>query len=135
MISDEEFQLHNERRDKEFVYEQWRKFLALRITDEDINRTERSPIKTTTEQLRAVFNNGYKLAMMQVLMQLKQKNRFISEESTAIIDGLIEDVEDRLVTSDCLASYRHRKEDCYFEAAQKRKAEFDFISNKDFCNW
>ena len=61
------------RREKEFVHDQWRKYLALMVVDSDICITERFPIEVTNEELRAIFNYGYKFAMMQMLQQLNKK--------------------------------------------------------------
>ena len=91
-----------ERREKEFVHDQWRKYLALMVVDSDICITERSPIEISNEELRAIFNYGYKFAMMQMLQQLKMKSRSLEIDAEKLIDDLFADLKDRMVTSDCL---------------------------------
>jgi len=124
-----------ERREKEFVHDQWRKYLALMVVDSDICITERSPIEVTNEELRAIFNYGYKFAMMQLLQQLKKKSRSDEINAEKLINDLYADIKDRMVTSDCLETYKRRDDEDYIRNALKRKADFDYIDNKDFCSW
>jgi hypothetical protein len=124
-----------ERREKEFVHDQWRKYLALMVVDSDICITERSPIEVTNEELRAIFNYGYKFAMMQLLQQLKKKSRSDEISAEKLINDLYADIKDRMVTSDCLETYKKKDDDNYIHNALKRKADFDYINNKDFCSW
>jgi hypothetical protein len=124
-----------ERREKEFVHDQWRKYLALMVVDSDICITERSPIEVTNEELRAIFNYGYKFAMMQLLQQLKKKSRSDEINAEKLINDLHADIKDRMVTSDCLETYKRKDDGNYIDSALKRKADFDYINNKDFCSW
>ena len=124
-----------ERREKEFVHDQWRKYLALIVVDSDICITERAPIEVTNEELRAIFNYGYKFAMMQMLQQLNKKSRAEQINAEKLIDDLYKDIKDRMVTSDCLETYKRKNDDTYIVSALKRKADFDYINNKDFCSW
>ena len=124
-----------ERREKEFVHDQWRKYLALMVVDSDICITERAPIEVTNEELRAIFNNGYKFAMMQMLQQLKKKSRSLEIDAEKLIDELLADLKDRIVTSDCLETYKRKDDENYIDSALNRKADFDYINNKDFCSW
>ena len=124
-----------ERREKEFVHDQWRKYLALMVVDSDICITERSPIEISNEELRAIFNYGYKFAMMQMLQQLKMKSRSLEIDAEKLIDDLFADLKDRMVTSDCLETYQRKDDEKYMQSALKRKADFDYIKNKDFCSW
>ena len=124
-----------ERREKEFVHDQWRKYLALIVVDSDICITERAPIEATNEELRAIFNYGYKFAMMQMLQQLKKKSRSLEIDAEKLIDELLADLKDRMVTSDCLETYKRKDDENYIHSALKRKEDFDYINNKDFCSW
>jgi hypothetical protein len=125
----------SERREKEFIYDQWRKYLALIVVDSDICITERAPIEVTNEELRAIFTYGYKFAMMQMLQQLNKKSRSHPTDAEKLIDDLFAEVKDRMVTSDCLETYQRRDDEDYIRNALKRKADFDYIDNKDFCSW
>ena len=124
-----------ERREKEFVHDQWRKYLALIVVDSDICITERAPIEATNEELRAIFNYGYKFALMQMLQQLKKKSRSLDIDAEKLIDDLYADIKDRMVTSDCLETYKRKDDGNYIDSALKRKADFEYINNKDFCSW
>ena len=110
-----------ERREKEFVHDQWRKYLALMVVDSDICITERNPIEVTNEELRAIFNYGYKFAMMQMLQQLKKKSRSLEIDAEKLIDDLYADIKDRMVTSDCLETYKRKDDENYIHSALKRK--------------
>ena len=124
-----------ERREKEFVHDQWRKYLALMVVDSDICITERSPIEVTNEELRAILNYGYKFAMMQMLQQLNKKSRSEEINVEKLINDLYVDIKDRMVTSDCLETYKRKDDENYIHSALKRKEDFDYINNKDFCSW
>ena len=124
-----------ERREKEFVHDQWRKYLALMVVDSDICITERSPIEVTNEELRAIFKYGYKFAMMQLLQQLNKKSRSDEINAEKLINDLYVDIKDRMVTSDCLETYKRKDDENYIQSALKRKEDFDYINKKDFCSW
>ena len=124
-----------ERREKEFVHDQWRKYLALMVVDSDICITERFPIEVSNEELRAIFNYGYKFAMMQMLQQLNKKSRSDEINAEKLINDLYADIKDRMVTSDCLETYKRKDDENYIHSALKRKEDFDYINNKDFCSW
>ena len=55
MNSDEIYRLKQERKDKEYVYEQWRKILTMHAVNEEINRNIKDSITVTSEQLRTVL--------------------------------------------------------------------------------
>ena len=109
--------------------------MALIVVDSDICITERAPIEATNEELRAIFNYGYKFALMQMLQQLKKKSRSLDIDAEKLIDDLYADIKDRMVTSDCLETYKRKDDGNYIDSALKRKADFDYINNKDFCSW
>ncbi len=50
---------------KEIVFQNWRKELCLAVVDADISDNQNQPTNITSEQIRAVFNSGYKMAMLQ----------------------------------------------------------------------
>ena len=111
------------RKDKEFVYEQWRKFLTINVVNEDINLSEREPITVTSEQLRTVFNNGYKFALQQTL-------------KSANLDATANDIaEDRILTSNTYEIYRDYRNDSLLKEAIKRHEEFDSCVNRDVTEW
>lgn len=135
MPNEHYYEKRSERREKEFIYDQWRKYLALIVVDSDICITERAPIEVTNEELRAIFTYGYKFAMMQMLQQLNKKSRLQPTDAEKLIDDLFAEVKDRIATSDCLETYQRKNDEDYFHNALKRKADFDYIDNKDFCSW
>ena len=67
-------------RSREAEFEEWRKVLTIFIVDGDVNNISkperqwtREPI--TEEKVRAVFANGYRLAMLQCLRWLEIKEQ------------------------------------------------------------
>ena len=61
------------RRGKEFVYKQWRKLLCIFVVGDDINTNQFTPQEVTSEKIRTIFDNGYKLAMLQTRASLKKE--------------------------------------------------------------
>jgi len=135
MNSDEIYRLSEARRLKEHVYEQWRKILTIHVVDEEINRDDREPITVTMEQLRTVFNNGYKFAMHQNLQSLIRSIKVCEGMEKSELLALVDQVKDRLITSDCIE--RHEKDilGSTTDEALKRKVEFDRFADDDFCSW
>ena len=111
------------RKDKEFVYEQWRKFLTINVVNGDINLTDREPITVTSEQLRTVFNNGYKFALHQTL---KSTNLDATENEIA---------EDRILTSNTYETYRDHRDDSLLKVAITRHEDFESCVNRDVTEW
>ena len=105
------------------------------VVDSDICITERASIEVTNEELRAIFNYGYKFAMMQMLQQLNKKSRSDEINAEKLINDMYADIKDRMVTSDCLETYKRKDDENYIHSALKRKEDFDFINKKDFCSW
>ena len=135
MNSDEIYRLKQERKDKEYVYEQWRKILTMHVVNEDINRNIKDSITVTSEQLRTVFNNGYKLAMHQNFLAIENLLDFSNENNRIEFDQLLEQIRDRLTTSDCIEIHKDNLFRLSVIDAIKRSKEFDRFTNKDFCSW
>lgn len=135
MNSDEIYRLKKERLDKEYVFEQWRKFLTMNVVNEDINRNFKDSITVTSEQLRTVFNNGYKLAMHQNFLSVLDLQDFTKEITHSDLEQLQDQIRDRLATSDCIERHRQNLTDLHLSDAIKRKDEFDRFTAKDFCSW
>ena len=135
MNSDEIYRLKQERKDKEYVYEQWRKILTMNVVNEDINRNIKDSITVTSEQLRTVFNNGYKLAMHQNFLAIENLLDFSNEANRIEFDQLLEQIRDRLTTSDCIEIHKDNLFRLSVIDAIKRSKEFDRFTNKDFCSW
>ena len=135
MNSDEIYRLKQERKDKEYVYEQWRKILTMHVVNEDINRNIKDSITVTSEQLRTVFNNGYKLAMHQNFLAIENLLDFSNETNRIEVDQLLEKIRDRLTTSDCIETHKDKLFRLSLIDALKRSKEFDRFTNKDFCSW
>ena len=135
MNSDEIYRLKQERKDKEYVYEQWRKILTMHVVNEDINRNIKDSITVTSEQLRTVFNNGYKLAMHQNFLAIENLLDFSNETNRNEFDQLLEQIRDRLTTSDCIETHKDKLFGLSLIDALKRSKEFVRFTNKDFCSW
>ena len=135
MNSDEIYRLKQERKDKEYVYEQWRKILTMHVVNEEINRNIKDSITVTSEQLRTVFNNGYKLAMHQNFLAIENLLDFSNETNRIEFNQLLEQIRDRLTTSDCIETHKDKLFRLSLIDALKRSKEFDRFTNKDFCSW
>jgi hypothetical protein len=90
------------RRGKEFVYEQWRKLLCIFVVGDDINTNQFTPQEVTSEKIRTIFDNGYKLAMLQTRNSLKKELSDSQDTSQIeVIERLIKQIDDRLETQKC----------------------------------
>jgi hypothetical protein len=121
---------------KEFVYEQWRKLLCIFVVGNDINTNQFTPQEVTSEKIRIIFDNGYKLALLQSKASLK-KELFSSQEPSQIdmIERLINQIEDRLETHKCLVSYSGSHDKSLYEDAIKRNEEFLRYAEEDVSKW
>jgi len=121
---------------KEFVYEQWRKLLCIFVVGNDINTTQFTPQEVTSDKIRTLFDNGYKLALLQSKASLK-KELFSSQEPSQIdmIERLINQIEDRLETHKCLVSYSGSHDKSLYEDAIKRNEEFLRYAEEDVSKW
>ena len=71
----------------------------------------------------------------QEKQQLKKKSRSDEINAEKLINDLYTDIKDRMVTSDCLETYKRKDDENYIHSALKRKEDFDFINKKNFCSW
>jgi len=135
MNSDEIYRLKEARRRKENVYEQWRKVLTIHVVNEEINREDRDPITVTMEQMRTVFNNGYKFAMHQNMQSLKRSIKVCEGMEKSELLELLAQVKDRLITSDCIERHETDILGLTVDEAFKRRDEFNQFTEDDFCSW
>jgi hypothetical protein len=135
-MSDEKYEIDRLRRGKEFVYDQWRKLLCIFVIGDDISNNQFTPKEVTSEKIRTVFDNGYKLAMLQTKVSLK-KELWSGQELRQIemIERLINQIEDRLQTHKCLVSYSGSHDKLLYEDAVKRDQEFFRYANEDVSKW
>lgn len=124
------------RRSKEFVYEQWRKLLCISVVGEDVSNNQFTPKDVTSEKVRTVFDSGYKLAMLQMLVSLKKEQLEAKNSGEAVaIDRLIKKVQDRLETQKCLVTYSSSHDKSLYEDAVKREKEFLRYAKDDVTKW
>ena len=107
----------------------------MHVVNEEINRNIKDSITVTSEQLRTVFNNGYKLAMHQNFLAIENLLDFSNETNRNEFDQLLEQIRDRLTTSDCIETHKDKLFGLSLIDALKRSKEFDRFTNKDFCSW
>jgi len=136
MDDDKEFWEKESRNRKELVYEQLRKILCIHVVGGDINNNNCPQLEhLTTEQVRTVFNNGYKLAMNQTLDSLK-KLKMIEGSKTNSLDVAIKQVEDRLVTCECFTRSERDSDPLMLEQAIKRANDFQYeVERQDLSAW
>ena len=121
---------------KEFVYEQWRRVLCLAVVDTDISDNENQPKNITSEQIRAVFNSGYKMAMLQTRESLKAElYESINIDEKRIVERLLTEVEDRLATSKCFVSYSKEEDKEILSQSFRRDAEFSRYMSESLSTW
>lgn len=102
------FEERYERLKKEYVYNEWRKRLTIHIIGGDCCDAEEVFKELTSEQIRAVFNIGYKFAMSQTLESINKKERSTEPTDKALLEVLQElstQIMDRLETQKCFAMY------------------------------
>ena len=138
--SEENDKLEKELLDKEFVFDQWRKLLCYFVVDGDIS-IEGSDLreKLTAEQVRTVFNHGFKLALLQskesILNELSKSsngNKSLNE----ILNCLATEIDDRISVSNCYKKLRDRQDNLMLSQAIKRETEFnDKYWADSFSSW
>lgn len=136
MDDDKEFFEKESRRKKEFVYEQLRKILCIHVVWGDITTNNCPQLdRQTTEQVRTVFNNGYKLAMHQTLDSLKNLKK-IEGSASVSLDMAIRQIKDRLITCECLATYENSYDPTMVEKSIKRAKDFQIEAERqDLSAW
>jgi hypothetical protein len=121
---------------KEFVFQQWRRALCLAVVDTDISDNENQPKDITSEQIRTVFNNGYKMAMLQTRESLKAElYESINMDEKRIVERLLTEVEDRLATSKCFVSYSKEEDKELLSQSFRREAEFSRFLSESLSTW
>ncbi len=135
-MATEKFETDLLRKSKEFVYEQWRKLLCISVVGEDVSNNQFTPKDVTSEKVRTVFDNGYKLAMLQTMTSLRKEllDAKNSNEKEAI-ERLIKQVQDRLETQKCLFTYSSSHDKLLYADAVKREAEFLRYAKDDVTKW
>ena len=124
-MDDDEYENERLRRNKEFVYDQWRKILTIFVIGDDICRNDFTPKDVTSEKIRTVFNNGYKLAMLQTKQSLiNEMYKTIDGQCLKTIEKLLDQIEDRLETQKCLVTYKGWSDQTLLVDALKREEEF-----------
>jgi hypothetical protein len=103
-----EYEKEKSRWVKEFVYDQWRKILTIFIIGIDVSKNTFKPENVTSEKIRTVFDNGYKMAMLQTKKSL-MKELFNEEDlrTTKILERLMSQIDDRLETQKCFNLYKN----------------------------
>lgn len=136
MDDDKEFWEKESRSRKEFAYEQLRKILCIHVVGGDITNNHCPQLaQQTTEQVRTVFNNGYKLAMNQTLDSLKTLKK-IQDSNSNSLDLAIKEVEDRLITCECFTRSERDSDPTMLEQAIKRANEFQYeVERQDLSAW
>ncbi len=139
MNLDEKYRLEKEMLDKEFVYDQWRKLLCIFVVNDDISVGGSDPReKATAEQIRTVFNNGYKLALLQTresMVNELRKSFGDNDSLNAILNGLINQIDDRVSVSSCYEVLKEMSNKSMFTDVKKRDDEFNNYSRDSFCTW
>ena len=135
-MSGDKYEQDHLRRGKEFVYEQWRKLLCIFVVGDDINTNQFTPKEVTSEKIRTIFDNGYKLAMFQTRASLKQELSD-SQDTSQIeaVERLIKQIDDRLETQKCLVTYSGSPDKSLYLDAVKRYQEFIRYTKEDVTKW
>lgn len=117
--------------DKEFVYSQWRKLLCIFVVDRDINHSfmgEDNHI--TNEQLRTVFNNGYKMAMLQTSESIHKAIKSNPQDACLVLQELVAEIDDRIAVSNCYESNSEQR-----EKIKEREMEFSEYEARSLSTW
>jgi hypothetical protein len=121
---------------KEFVYDQWRKILTIFIIGDDVSKNEFQPTNVTSEMIRTVFDNGYKMAMLQTKMSLiKQISIEEDDLRIKILEKLLNEIKDRLETQKCFNLYKGWFDKTLLQDAKKRDDEFKPNLKSDMTKW
>jgi vacuolar-type H+-ATPase subunit E/Vma4 len=110
--------------------------LCLAVVDTDISDNENQPKDITSEQIRAVFNNGYKMAMLQTRESLKAElYESTNMDEKRVIERLLTEVEDRLATSKCIVSFSKEEDKELLSQSFRRDAEFSRYLSESLSTW
>ena len=121
---------------KEFVYEQWRKILTIFVIDIDVSRNDFTPSNVTSEKIRTIFNNGYKLAMLQTKQSLLDEIHKNEDENIRnLMEKLIDKIEDRIETQNLFITYKNKYDESLLSDAIKREAEFSSYLKSNMTKW
>ena len=137
MDFDETYENKKIRRNKEFVYDQWRKYLCIGVVKEDVSRNECPNMDLNSEQVRTVFDYGYKFAMHKNLEMIEElfKRKFDKEKSEEI-EKILASIKDRIETSRCVESCLVSYDRKMLSDSINRDAKFeDSIRNTSLSSW
>ena len=135
-MNNQKYEKEKSRWIKEFVYEQWRKALTISIVNSDVNRNDSEPSGVTNEKIRTVFNNGYKLGLLQTKRSLMIKMSEAEDEKTLnLLEKLFNEIDDRLETQKCFTTYKKSYDESLISEAMKREDEFLINHTFDVTEW
>ena len=101
-----------------------------------MSKNEIQPTNITSEKIRTVFDNGYKMAMLQTKISLTKE---ISLEEDVlrikILEKLLNEIEDRLETQKCFNLYKGWFDETLLQDAKKRDDEFKPNLKADMTKW
>ena len=122
---------------KEFVYSQWRKLLCFFVVDRDINHFDDGNNLITNEQLRTVFNNGYKMAMLQAKESIETEMLKIEDKSKSIdtLIKLVNEIDERILVSNCYEHYKNKDSLALLEKVRARDEEFNEYKKRSLSTW
>ncbi len=121
---------------KEIVFQNWRKELCLAVVDADISDNQNQPTNITSEQIRAVFNSGYKMAMLQTRETLKAElYESTNMDEKRVVERLLTEVEDRIATSKCFISFSKENDKELLSQSFKRDADFSRYMSESLSTW
>jgi hypothetical protein len=135
-MNDDEFEKEKSRWLKEFVYDQWRKILTIFVIGDDVSRNGFNPTDVTSEKIRTVFDNGYKMAMLQTKKSL-MKELFNEEDwrTIKILERIMSQIDDRLESQKCFNLYKNDGDKSLLVDAKKRDEEFSIYLKSDMTEW
>jgi hypothetical protein len=128
----------------EFIYEQWRNFLCNDALNNDISSLNQANTELTVEEIRAIFNYGYKFAMAQTKDSLQSEIKDAKDNETRdLLFKLIDKINARVSISDCLNIYRRSSslDDKHLEIYHKtrdRKKQIELLLGGQYgnaCSW
>ena len=134
-MADHDYEGDKERNRKEFIYEQWRKYLTIFIVGDDINYGSRNGATLTNEQLRAIFNNGYKFALQQFREDLRDEMPNLNDSQIPLFEKLMSIIDDRFETQKCYVRYSKHWDEDHLKYAKLREKEFSEACKSSLREW